>query len=178
MQKFLQIFICLIVTPIILYSQKDSVPTLILQRINESGKPVQRIIKPNKKIEILTSHDKNYKFKKIILIGDSSILINSDTILLNDIIRIRAKYRGNNTIKIICLSAGFVFLQVALWGRLAQPYGGSDDMNAWDEYERNIKKYIYIATIGGVLFTSGIITPRKISFSTKNKWIIKPYYYK
>ncbi len=172
MNKFIRIFIIVFITPIILYSQKDSIPTLILQRINDTGNPVQKIIKPNKKIKILTNENKKYECLHIILLSDSSIFLNTDTILLKNIKNITAKYKGCSPLKLTLIVAGLACLPIAIAALLPR-YGGSSDADEWNNYNKGRGKFIAIEITGFWLILDGIAIPKTRKFDTENKWIIK-----
>lgn len=172
MNKFIKIFIIVFITPIILYSQKDSIPTLILQRINENGRPVQKIIKPNKEIKVLTIQNKKYWCSKIILINDSSLLLNTDTILLKNIKNISAYYKGCSPLKLTLIIAGLACLPVAIAALLPR-YGGSSDADEWNDYNKGRENYIVLEITGFWLILDGIVMPKYKKFDTENNWIIK-----
>lgn len=172
MSKLIKIFLFAFLTPLILFSQKDSIPTIILQRVINSGDTLEKIIKPNKKFRILTNDDNFYWPKKLVLASDSSLVANNDTILFKNIKSIRAKFKGSSTAKIIFIVAGSVILTRALLGMIDR-YGGSDNLNELEAYEKNMNKNKNLAKFGSSILAGGLIIPRAINFNTETKWKMK-----
>ncbi len=72
-------------------SQIDSISTIKLQRINDYGTPVEKLINPFKSVSIVTNSEKKIKLDSVRFIGDSMIIATNDTVLVSDIVRVNAK---------------------------------------------------------------------------------------
>ena len=170
MKKSIIIFASIILGHFTALTQNDSISTIKLQRINDYGKPVEKILYPLRGISILTNSGKKFHLDTIRFIGDSIIIAKNENIYISNIIRVCAKRKGavNRIIfgSLTGLAGTFsIFIGMILPVRSGE---GLDSPPTVD----NTNNIIFIST-GIGLITTGISINFSRQFDTKNKWLIK-----
>lgn len=172
--KFLLIFIFVIATPIVLYSQKDSILTLKLQRTINSGVTKEKIINPYKNnITFITDKGIKYRLDENSIIGDTSIIIKNENISIDQIERVSVRKKKN----IIKYLVGIFIINE---GILATSYGLMTTIMPYKS-DNNNQVYTNLAITGvGLLSvaTGFSIIVLNRTYYTKNKWKIKTGYYR
>lgn len=173
------IFAFILIGHVAALTQNDSVCTIKLQRINDYGNPVEKIINPFNGIKIWTNKNRKIVIDTLKICSDNILITINDSVSFNDIIKIHSKKKitfgqivSGSIIEIIGLATvltGYVCLLIHVNTM------EDADPDPEEQIRQNYSTGILIGHIGaGIIFTGiRILVPLKRSFNTKRKWIIK-----
>jgi hypothetical protein len=156
-------------------SQIDSISTIKLQRINDYGTPVEKLINPFKSVSIVTNSGKKIKLDSVRFIGDSMIIATNDTVLVSDIVRVNAKRQSVPRI-ILGTLTGLVGT-ITFVGGISYPTRTGEGLDRPIEVDYSTQIF-FMSTGIGIITTGIFILNSKTHFDTRNKWIIKSGYFK